>query len=1432
MKRLFALILTLIFFAATVSIQAADKKDESRIKVKKVFLKHHKNSLITSITGVTYFEEGFEGAFPPDGWSNLGSEAFWQQTDAKANSGSYSAYHNDDNISAVEYDSLITPPIDITSATAPTLDFWQFNNYGEWGEYHGVLISTDDGATWTEIYTGFSSASWEEQVIDLSSYVGHSIKLAFVYGGDWSDEWYIDDIKVLEAPSVPVLSLNYDSVDFGIQEVGDTVTSGNVFIISNTGSGTLTFSNVSGFENSPFSTNFDTSIELDAGIADTFAINFAPISAGDFSAYLIFESNGGTDTIYATGSAYDASNMYVESFEGGFPPDNWTANAIDGSYNWEQYELSWAQEGNYVAKYNSYNASSGSSAELITPYLDLSLNTNDWFGFYYAHPTSSFTDWLDVFVTTGTGWIKVDSILVQDYNWHFYRYNIADFISDSNSKSFRVKFVANSKYGTNQYLDKIILPPIYVSTDEVDWCNLQWPPSLDITYGDSIDVYSQVYVAGLTEGAGQGAGIEAWLGYSDSASDPATWDSDNWVPAIYNEFGPTGNNDEYMFKGSLDLPPGTYYYAFRYSYNGGPFTYGGYSSGGGGFWDGTTNVCGVLTINPVLITNFPYTEGFESIKFPPIGWENPGGYWNQGTESHSGNFCARISYSHSNEAILSSPEVILPDSNIRISFWWKDDDISTNSTNIALIEGHDTTFFEVSSDNIHWLTLDTLSSASKDTAYQFVEENITTFANGSFWFRWRDVTDGLYSACGTGVDDITIEVFQSGPGVPSNPYPIDGANNVDVHDTLSWTNPASTFFNKVYLSSEYEDVLTMNNSALVFDGEVDTTVYSLLPAPAEGFPYSTKIYWKVVEYDASSNTSEGQIWSFTTAANAHPTPFNFDAHDGIGAITMEWEFVPPTEPGTFYEGFERGKIPSNWNNVDQDNDGIYWGVWNLFANTGNYSACSFSYNNTVGVLTPDNWLISPAISLGDSSELTFYMGASDPSYYQEHFEVRLSTLGQNPEDFTNLLLDATLDTASAGKFAKYSIDLSPFANQIVYLAWVHNNSSDHYNISIDDIKVSNTADTKNVKFTFEDKGQIKQFKMAHTSNLFPPLKRLKNEQTDSFKKRINEFILNNKHNFKLPSSLSYFNVYRDGNVIGTSDSLSYIDMTIPQLNKEYTYYVTAVYDDGIESKASNTDSAYVSDPNHVIFYDDFESGVFPPHYTIVNANGDDYTWEVYHGYAQSGEYSMSIRWNANLAMDDWAYIGPINMYQAEDYRLSFGFRAGLALFPENMAVYVTDSTKTVIDTLFDSTNIKNTKYEIFNSVFNVPQNGQYYIAFYGYSKANEFRLCVDDIVLVGNGNIVGVNDKLSIPKKFEMRQNYPNPFNPTTKIEYALPKNEFVTLKIYNSLGQEVKTLINRNVSAGYHTINFNASNLASGIYIYRIKAGNFVSVKKMMLLK
>jgi len=120
--------------------------------------------------------------------------------------------------------------------------------------------------------------------------------------------------------------------------------------------------------------------------------------------------------------------------------------------------------------------------------------------------------------------------------------------------------------------------------------------------------------------------------------------------------------------------------------------------------------------------------------------------------------------------------------------------------------------------------------------------------------------------------------------------------------------------------------------------------------------------------------------------------------------------------------------------------------------------------------------------------------------------------------------------------------------------------------------------------------------------------------------------------------------------------------------------------------------------------------------------------------------------------------------------------------------------------------------------------------------ANTITLTASNIVVdyiqLNKESVITAIAEHSLPLEYKLAQNYPNPFNPTTNISFSLAQPQHVKLVVYNLLGQEVATLINRPLSAGYHIMQFNAGNLASGIYFYRLEAGNFKTQKQMLLLK
>ncbi len=119
------------------------------------------------------------------------------------------------------------------------------------------------------------------------------------------------------------------------------------------------------------------------------------------------------------------------------------------------------------------------------------------------------------------------------------------------------------------------------------------------------------------------------------------------------------------------------------------------------------------------------------------------------------------------------------------------------------------------------------------------------------------------------------------------------------------------------------------------------------------------------------------------------------------------------------------------------------------------------------------------------------------------------------------------------------------------------------------------------------------------------------------------------------------------------------------------------------------------------------------------------------------------------------------------------------------------------------------------------------------TEADPQKICTELLKLTYNFVVTAIGHKNDgIPTSFSLKQNYPNPFNPGTIIEFSVPQTSNIKLEVFNTLGQKVSTLVNSKVNAGNHTINYNASELSSGIYIYKILSAHFSDSKKMMLIK
>ena len=234
---------------------------------------------------------------------------------------------------------------------------------------------------------------------------------------------------------------------------------------------------------------------------------------------------------------------------------------------------------------------------------------------------------------------------------------------------------------------------------------------------------------------------------------------------------------------------------------------------------------------------------------------------------------------------------------------------------------------------------------------------------------------------------------------------------------------------------------------------------------------------------------------------------------------------------------------------------------------------------------------------------------------------------------------------------------------------------------------------------------------------------------------------------------------------------------------------------GLDKTAAN--GFEISSFNKIYFYNEFVGFIGGPYGAGVKTTDRGYTWNPFFIDGFDEIY-------------DFYFISP---------------DSGVAVGSPGVARFTTDGGST----WFEDNSVTNylDGRTIRKFVAITPNYGFYF----GDGDINSF-VARDSTYLDSLFNLTPVEDEMQLPTKIALKQNYPNPFNPSTSIQYAISSSQFVTLKVYDVLGNEVATLVSEEKDRGVYSVNFDASRLATGMYLYRIQAGTFVETKKMILIK
>lgn len=566
---------------------------------------------------------------------------------------------------------LISPPLNLSALSSVILKFNQhYDGDATWASIARVYYTTDNGLNWNLLATYTTDQNNTPVTILVPGAAGQSnVKFKWNYFDDaiGSYMWGIDDVQVMECSGIwtGYSSTNWHTasnwcnntvptattdviIPGGVTNMPDISTTATAYCrdITIQAGATLKMSAASSvlevkgnwnmYGSFDFTNSATTSMvkfngsssQIIGGSANTRVRGFTIDNASGItlSAELRAETNiqltNGIVTTTGSGKIYDVYNVTVRTHgwvNGTLQKYLWAGNGsvenrtfqIGDATSYAPVLLSFPVSSITGTGPISMKTTSGDHPNISSSTMDGNLSVNRYWSFPAMVSFTSCSATLNFVSGDLDAGAIAGNLNAGQYKSGTWSY---PYVGTKTVTSVQVTGLASTTLGDLQLAEP---------ASAIDWANLQGPTSGTIDQGNTFNVYARVYEPGVTPGAGAGAGIQCWIGYSTTNSDPSTWT--NWLQATYNT--DDGNNDEYVANiGAAITSPGTYYYASRFKRGSSAYVYGGYNSGGGNFWDGTSYISGVLIVN-ALPTSTIFTAASGN-------WNTPGN-WSNGVPTAS-----------------------------------------------------------------------------------------------------------------------------------------------------------------------------------------------------------------------------------------------------------------------------------------------------------------------------------------------------------------------------------------------------------------------------------------------------------------------------------------------------------------------------------------------------------------------------------------------------------------------------------------------------------------------------------------------------------------------------------------------------------------------------------------------------------------------------
>lgn len=903
------------------------------------------------------------------------------------------------SVSTQSNDWMISPALTFTNGCILSLYAREITTqYGD--EIMNIMYSTTNNTpnSFTLLQTvNVNHTDWRNYTFNIPA---NATYVAINYTSNDVFALYIDDISITPVPTDPTIFVAPTTINFGTVIIPSTSTAtANVIAYSLTAG--ITATTAAPFEVSADSTTYGTTATI-AQAGGTLYVRYTPTTAGTDSGTVTLSSTGANNvTISLTGSGLDCSNIpwpYTCNFDNDAVIQCWTTVDVANDAEEGYGEIVFDTENGY-ASYD-YLADNPANDWLISPILNVPA-TGGVASFDYRVAGSSYPEKYSVYViTTGQTYANATQVVptqtVTNTDWGTQYVNLSSYAGTAVQIGIKVESDAD--------MFRLYITNFTVNDDVA--ASFDVTPT-EIDFG-SVSIGNPYYATAIIHSVNvnEAFALTTTSPYSISL-DGTSYATTATIPAnptlsvedtIYIKYEPTVEGTDNAI---IQIASTSY--------------------------SATITLSGVAVDCSGGIESLPFTYTFDDRIVPPTCW----------------------GYNDPNNFLVVNIDTTTHDYGIAIG----------GLDYLITPEIHSTSAMHLSFDYAHYLS--TYASSTFRVGYSSTTDELNSFT----WIDNITVNDGngfttYTSILPAGTKYVAFEVTALGSYIFYSDYIF--LNNIILTEASSaeiYTATTNIDFGTVSINATSVNTINITGVALTTDITATTTAPFEVSADNSTFGTTATIpaaggnlYVRYAPTTAGAHT--GNVTLASTGATSVTISLSGNAVDCSSAASLP-----------FFEGFE-SELNECWTLIDNDGDGYNWHVLNnsqsqeggfvVHSGEGHITSASWSQ----AALTPDNWLITPAINLSENATLSFWVAGQDPSYAAENFSVYLSTTGTDINNFNITLLENQTSTA---EMTEFTADLSAYTGNNVHIAFRHHNVTDMFRLNLDDVSVTAGVGIKNAE---------------------------------------------------------------------------------------------------------------------------------------------------------------------------------------------------------------------------------------------------------------------------------------------------------------------------------------------------------------------------------